>query len=167
VICHRECLAEWPISNGSDRGLPEPIDAFLSLGYQDFLIYMVNNGMRQRIIDRFTEILRPLLASGANVDIISHSWGTVIAYEGLRELESDNSLSGRVASFFTAGSDLSISPVRSCLREQNKDGRRPGQVNRWINLDAEGDLVGGTLSDMFAVDVEDLNLQPVGCQRTL
>jgi hypothetical protein len=156
-----------PRAVARERGLPDPIDAFLSLGYQDFIIYMVNDGMRQRIIDRFTGVLRPLLASGANVDVISHSWGTVVAYEGLRELESSDSLSGRVANFFTAGSALSIPPVRSRLREQNKDGRRPAQVDRWINLDAEGDLVGGTLLDMFAVDVENLNLQPTGCQRTL
>jgi hypothetical protein len=149
------------------RDLADWFDKFLSLGYQDFLIYMTNSAMRQQIIDRFTGVVRPLLASGASVDIISHSWGTVVAYEGLRELESSDSLSGRVENFFTAGSALSISPVRSSLRDQNKDGRRPAQVDRWINLDAEGDLVGGTLLDMFAVDVEVLGLNPTDCQRNL
>jgi hypothetical protein len=147
-----------------ERGIGDWFDKFMSLGYQDFLIYMVNSTKRQQIIDRFTEVVRPLLDAGATIDVISHSWGTVVAYEGLRELESSDALSGRVANFFTVGSALSISPVRSALRSQNKDGKRPAQVDRWINLDAKGDLVGGTLLDMFAVDVEVLDLDPTGCQ---
>jgi len=135
--------------------------------FDDFIIYMVNRNMRQEIINRFTGIVRPLLAAGAEINIISHSWGTVVAYEGLRELEAEGNLSGRVANFFTVGSALSLPPVRGSLRASNRDGRRPAMVDRWINLDAQGDLVGGTLADMFAVDVEKLELDPVGCTRSL
>lgn len=133
----------------------------------DFIVYMVNKRVRQQIIDRFTSTVRPLLAAGAALNIISHSWGTVVAYEGLRELEADETLTGHVANFFTAGSALSLPPVRGSLRPANRDGRRPRLVNRWINVDAQGDLVGGTLADMFAVDVEKLEIEPAGCERTL
>lgn len=135
--------------------------------FDDFLVYMVNSTMRQQIIDRFTSVVRPLLAAGAELNIISHSWGTVVAYEGLRELETVGGLPGRVANFFTVGSALSLPPVRGSLRAANRNGRRPALVDRWINLDAQGDLVGGTLADMFAVDVEKLELEPTGCQRNL
>lgn len=147
------------------RGLAATRDRDFSL--DDFLVYMVNKRVRQQIIDRFTEVVRPLLAAGAELHIISHSWGTVVAYEGLCELEAIGGLSGRVANFFTVGSALSMPPVRGALRATNRDGRRPARVDRWINLDAQGDLVGGTLADMFAVDVEKLELEPTGCQRSL
>ncbi len=135
--------------------------------FDDFLVYMVNNNMRQQIINRFTQVVRPLLAAGAEVDIIAHSWGTVVAYEGLRELETVPNLTGRVTNFFTVGSALSLPPIRSSLRAANRNGRRPTMVQQWINLDAQGDLVGGSLADMFAVDGEKLELEPTGCQKTL
>ncbi|MEZ4728840.1 MAG: caspase family protein [Caldilineaceae bacterium] len=147
------------------RGLAEARAQDFS--FDDFITYMVNRNVRQQIIDRFTDVVRPLLAAGAEINIISHSWGTVVAYEGLRELEAESNLSGRVANFFTVGSALSMPPVRGSLRSTNRDGRRPAMVARWINLDAQGDLVGGTLADIFAVDVEKLELEPVGCTRSL
>ena len=147
------------------RGLADARDR--GFAFDDFITYMVNSAMRQQIINRFTSVVRPLLAAGAMVDIISHSWGTVVAYEGLRELEAAGDLKGRVANFFTAGSALSLPPVRGSLRAANRDGRRPKMVDRWVNVDAQGDLVGGTLADMFAVDFEKLELEPIGCQRNL
>ncbi len=82
------------------------------------------------------------------IDIISHSWGTVVAYEGLRELEQQpTSRRGKVKNFFTVGSALSLPPVRNSLRDENKNGDRPIFVNNWFNLDAKGDLVGGMLGD--------------------
>ncbi|MEZ4859782.1 MAG: caspase family protein [Caldilineaceae bacterium] len=149
----------------AERGLWD--DRARDFSFDDFIVYMLDSTMRQRIIDRFTQVVRPLLASGAIMDIISHSWGTVVAYEGLRELEGVGALSGRVDNFFTVGSALSLPPVRTSLRAANRDGRRPAMVNRWINVDAQGDLVGGTLADRFEVDVERLELDPIGCQRNL
>ncbi|MBX3012191.1 MAG: caspase family protein [Caldilineaceae bacterium] len=147
------------------RGLETTRGGDFSL--DDFLVYMINQRVRQQIIDRFTSVVAPLLATGAELHIIAHSWGTVVAYEGLRELEATVGLAGRVANLFTVGSALSIPPVRGSLRTANRDGQRPALVDRWINIDAQGDLVGGTLADRFAVDVEKLELEPTGCQRSL
>ena len=80
-------------------------------GLDDFLIYMLNEGMRRQILERFTSQVGPLLDRGVSVDVMSHSWGTVVAYEGLRELEA-RPRPGRVAHFFTVGSALSIGPVQ-------------------------------------------------------
>ena len=144
------------VKSSADRGGGLSID--------DFLIYMLNNRVRQQIIDRFTRVVKPLLENGSQIDIIAHSWGTVVAYEGLRELEH-LSLLGSVATFFSVGSALSISPVRDRLRESNQDGNRPANVEQWVNLDARGDLVGGMLGDKFDVTQEYLNLEPTGCSR--
>jgi hypothetical protein len=134
------------------------------LGIDDFLIYMLSSQMRQQIINRFTDTVKPLLSSNNQIDIISHSWGTVVAYEGLKELETEQSLQGEVSNFFTVGSPLSMRPVRASLRSENRDGRRPSMVNQWINLDAQGDKVGGMLGDMFEITQEYLGIHPIGCQ---
>lgn len=165
----RQMIAEsGPVSRDAQRSLGEGTVAERG-GFiiDDFLVYMVNPEMRQKIIDRFTKVVSPLLEQGAQVDIISHSWGTVVAYEGLRELAKAPARTGRVSNFFTVGSALSIGPVRRSLRDENKDGDRPAYVDGWINLDAQGDLVGGMLGDMFEVTSESLNLYPTGCSKGL
>ncbi|HEY9660539.1 MAG TPA: hypothetical protein V6C65_18955, partial [Allocoleopsis sp.] len=65
----------------------------------------------------------------------------------------------------TVGSALSILPVRSALRSENQKGIRPAFVDRWYNLDAKGDLVGGMLRDRFQISEEYLELDPTGCSR--
>jgi hypothetical protein len=140
-------------------------------GLDDFLIYMLNEGMRRQILERFTSQVGPLLDRGVTVDVMSHSWGTVAAYEGLRELEA-RPRPGRVAHFFTVGSALSIGPVQDTLRPGNRPpqgGRAPfpALANNWINLDAQGDLVGGSLNRRFPVSREYLNLLPTTCPKRL
>jgi len=135
----------------------------------DFLVYMTDDDVRAQILARFTTVVRPLLEGGAEIDVISHSWGTVVAYEGLRELADDDGLvSPKVRSFFTVGAALSIGAVKFCLRPANKDGRRPAMVRRWVNLDAYGDPVGGPLQGRpYAVDFDFPNLDAFGCPSFL
>ena len=140
-------------------------------GLDDFLVYMLNEGMRRQILERFTSQVGSLLDRGVTVDVMSHSWGTVVAYEGLRELEA-RPRPGRVAHFFTVGSALSIGPVQDTLRPGNRPpqgGRAPfpSLANHWINLDAQGDLVGGSLARRFPVSREYLNLLPTTCPKRL
>jgi hypothetical protein len=107
------------------------------------------------------------LNAGTQVEVISHSWGTVVAYEALCRLEAE-SWSGAVLNLFTVGSALSILPVKRRLIPEARDGHRPRMVKRWINLNARGDIVGGVLKDHpFTVDSEFLGLEPVGCKPFL
>jgi hypothetical protein len=88
----------------------------------------------------------------------------VVSYEGLLELDAQMGLSGRVRNWFVVGSALSLPPVKRWLGGAAKAGQRPRLVNRWVNLDARGDVVGGALRGRpYDVDEEFLNLQPVGC----
>jgi pimeloyl-ACP methyl ester carboxylesterase len=103
-----------------------------------------------------------LLDSGLHVHVISHSWGTVVAYEGLRHLD-EVSLSGRVENLFVVGSALSLGPVQANLFGRVTNGRRPTHVDRIINLDAGGDLVGGSIAGEFDVHTQYLDLEPTGC----
>ena len=129
--------AEAPrFAERQERGLPD------MSGVDDFVKYLVNDSVRQAVQQRFLDETVPLLKSGAAVEVISHSWGTVVAYEALRSLDGE-SFAGHVHNLFTVGSALSIGLVRNRVRP--RDGRRPRCVQRWVNLDASGDIVGGPL----------------------
>jgi hypothetical protein len=130
----------------------------------DFVKYMTRAHIRGQILDEFDKTVEPLLRDGAEVEIISHSWGTVVAYEALRRMEGRPVPPGRVHNLFMAGSALSIGPVKKNLRERFPGGAKPPLVRRWVNLDAAFDAVGGRLKGVpYAVDVEFLDLPPVGC----
>ena len=128
----------------------------------DFVKYMTNSVTREAILQRFYQVVRPLLASGTTVHIVAHSWGTVVAYEGLRNMDGV-SLSGQVENLIVAGSALSIGAVQSNLFGRVSDGRRPVHVNAITNLDAGGDVVGGPIGGAFTISGEHIGLSPTGC----
>lgn len=128
----------------------------------DFVKYLSSDTIRRRVIAEATDVIRPLLEAGGSVELISHSWGTVVAFEALRKLEREN-LPGRVHNWFTVGAALAINFVAKRL--EPSDGRKPRMVDRWINLDAKGDPVGGSvLSTGLRADHEFLRLKPEGCK---
>ncbi len=133
----------------------------------DFTVYLIDGSVRSQVINRFNQVVLPLLTSGAQIDIISHSWGTVVAFEALRLLDRDSRLAtGSVLNWFTVGSALSIPEIKRRLIPEAIDGRRPRLVRRWVNLDAQGDIVGGPLKGVpYQVDEEFLNLPPTGCSK--
>lgn len=173
VLRDRAELAELP-SEPAQRSAGEPREvagerAFLGVPgldcADDFVKYLVSDRVRGEVIQRFERVVVPLLGSGFDIDIISHSWGTVIAYEALWTL-AGNTFPGRARTLFTVGSALSIGPVKSRLRPSS--GGRPPLLDRWVNLDAKGDIVGGPLRGRpFAVDHEFVNLAAVGCSNLL
>ncbi len=138
-------------------------------GIDDFARYLTDRPLRKQILNRFRQTVLPLLQAGNSVEIIAHSWGTVIAYEALRLWDAETTLpADSVHNFFTVGSALSIPPVKSRLLPEVRDGRKPRLVRQWLNLDAQGDPVGGWLRGQpFQVDREFPNLPAVGCTRIL
>src|SRR5262249_28811726 len=158
---------------GDERGLERTgerslLDEIPGLNcVDDFTIYLLEDDVRAAIKQRFIDVVKPLLKKGAEVEVISHSWGTVVAYEGLRDLEaSGESFAGSVRTFFTVGAALSIGEVKSRLQDNAQDGAKPAFVRWWANLNARFDVVGGHLKDApFAVDEEFLGLRPVGCRQ--
>lgn len=163
--------AAQPAHPGAERALETAIADRSLLGIPgldcigDFVQYLEDPAIRQQVQGRFLQVVGPLLRAGAQVEVISHSWGTVVAYESLCLMENVTPRPpGGVANLFTVGSALSIGYVRSHLIDAAADGHRPRVVRNWVNLDARGDVVGGPLRGFpFAVDQEFLNLDPVGC----
>ena len=134
----------------------------------DFSIYLTDDKVRQQIIDRCIAVVKPALQAGLELDIVAHSWGTVVAYEALRQMEDEGLQARLVRNFFTVGAALSIGPVKVLLRDANKDGKKPASVRRWVNLNAHGDLVGGALKGRpYDDDFDFVKLEPFGCNSVL
>ena len=128
----------------------------------DFVKYLTSDRTRRKVMGEFTKVVEPLLEAGHGIEVISHSWGTVVAFEALHQLSRD-SYEGQVNSLFTVGSALSIGPVQRMLKFGARSGDKPRLVNSWINLDARGDIVGGTLRGFSSEPLEHLDLDPTGC----
>jgi hypothetical protein len=148
------------------RDLRGMIEIPILSGLDDFARYMMDSSVREAILDRFLRIVRPLAQAGRPLVIVAHSWGTVVAYEGMRRLDAETGLNaGAVTLFFTCGAALSIGAVRRNLFGRVADGRRPKIVGRWLNLNARGDVVGGRLFERgYAVNDDRVDLESVGCR---
>jgi len=163
---HREALKQVPKQRDlRPRAMEIAIDrGALDRGLNcidDFPKYLLRPTIRRAVQKRFLDVVVPLLDGGSSIDIMGHSWGTVVAYESLRQLDS-RSFPGQIGHFFTIGSALSIVPIQRRL--ETGDYVKPRCVRRWINLDADGDFVGGALASLgYGVDRDFLNLDPVGC----
>ena len=123
---------------------------------------MAWQGTRESILSRFTDVVQPLLKDGRTIHIISHSWGTVVSYEGLRRFDNET-LPGSVSNLFVLGSALSIRAVQKNLFGRVIDGRQPTTVKRIFNIDAGGDIVGGPISPPFTTTEQFLDQFPTGC----
>lgn len=132
------------------------------LPLDDFVRYMVWEETRNQILVRFDDVVLPLLREGRTLHIIAHSWGTVVSYEGLRRLDGSG-LPGRVANLIVLGSALSIGAVQSNLFSRVGSGSRPTLVDRFVNVDAGGDVVGGPINPPFDDVTEFLQQVPTGC----
>lgn len=162
TIANQRSMDRGGLPSGGRIEAPIRIEQSRSLAIDDFTSYMLFESTRELILNEFFRIVVPELEAGNLVHIVSHSWGTVVSYEGLRRLDG-RTLAGHVANLFVAGSALSIGAVQSNLFGRVQNGRAPVHVRRIINLDAGGDVVGGAIGDKFTVDREFLGLDPTGC----
>lgn len=115
----------------------------------EFVKYLVNQNIRDAVKEKVKEKLRPLANSGDNCSIIAHSWGTVVAYESLLDLEKEIP-AFKLAHLFTLGSSLWL--VQDLLEDQS--GRKPGNVANWVNIHAQGDVISNELKPAFQVDAD-------------
>lgn len=135
--------------------LPDPrIKAMI----EDTLRYFRNtDGVAGRIRDIVKNELAAAARDGASVCLVSHSMGTVVAYEALWEMTHEDGRPPPVALFLTLGSPLGMHYVQKRLLGL-RDGscRYPGGIDTWVNVSAVGDLVSvdECVADDFAAMVE-------------
>jgi hypothetical protein len=146
-------VGEWStISKAKANGLTAfPIPLPWILDPQDyageFVEYLVDRKIRTAVKEKVKEQLRPLAGRGYNISIIAHSWGTVVSYECLIDLETEVP-NFKLTNFFTLGSPLWI--VRPFLEDTS--GRKPCNTSKWLNVHAQGDAIGSWLKPGFQVD---------------
>ena len=115
----------------------------------DFTKYLVSRDVRTAVKEQAKAVLRPFAGGEDSVAIIAHSWGTVVAYDSLLDLQVEQPAL-QMADLITLGSPLWL--VRRLL--EDRSARKPGQLAQWTNVHARGDLVGAWLSTGFRVDEE-------------
>jgi len=115
----------------------------------EFVKYLVNQDIRNAVKEKAKMQLRLLASSVCNCSIIAHSWGTVVAYESLLDLELEEP-GFQLAHLFTLGSPLWL--VQSLLEDSS--GRKPRNVMNWVNVHAQGDPIGAGLTPGFQVDAD-------------
>ncbi len=113
----------------------------------EFVQYLVSRRVRSAVKEKMKAQLRPLAGGDFAISVIAHSWGTVVAYDTLLDLEAEQP-DLHVAHLFTLGSPLWA--VRHLLDDSS--GRKPDKLTDWVNVEADGDYVGAWLSPGFAVD---------------
>ena len=105
--------------------------------------------------------LRPLLKNDEKVLLIGHSLGSVIAYDVLWELSQVEHITTKVDLFLTLGSPLGMNYVQSRIKghEYENEKKYPTNINRWINISAEGDITAldREFSDDF-IEMRNLNI---------
>jgi hypothetical protein len=140
-------LREWPeITQSEAISLPTWIlDPKDYVG--EFITYLVNRGVRTAVKERLKQQLRPLVGQGDTISIIAHSWGTVVAYESLIDLEGELP-TFKLANLFTLGCPLWL--VHYLL--DDRSGRKPHNTSEWVNIHAQGDPIGAGLKPGFQVD---------------
>lgn len=141
-----------PIERARSQAVALPVGATDLLALPDvyigeFVQYLVSRRVRTAVKEKMKAQLRPLAGGDFAISVIAHSWGTVVAYDTLLDMESEQP-DLRIANLFTLGSPLWL--VRHLLDDSS--GRKPGELTNWANVEADGDVVGSWLSPGFAVD---------------
>ncbi len=104
--------------------------------------YFSNEGnIADHIREQIKRVLRPLLNNNAQVLLIGHSLGSVIAYDALWEMSHIVKHRGKV-DLLSIGSPLGMRFVQRRLLGHSCRGEMhyPTNIRRWINVSATGDI---------------------------
>jgi hypothetical protein len=121
------------------------------------------DGIADRVREMIKTRLRDMFSRQERVLLIGHSMGSIIAWDSLWELWHGERNPGQVDLFLTLGSPLGMEYVRRRLVGASAGGslRYPGNITRWINIAAVGDLTAldrGVSDDYAAMVSEGLTL---------
>jgi hypothetical protein len=124
-----------------------------------------------RIASQVRELLKQALREAFDLDqqilLIGHSMGSIIAYDALWEMWHQEHYRSQIDCFLTLGSPLGTRFVQHRLKgfEERARPRYPGNIRRWVNVSAQGDLVAldetmrddfdGMLAGQWVEDIED------------
>jgi len=117
-----------------DRFVPHGSGASIALFTHDVYEYLKNSAIREKIEEGVSKAIIP----GAETVLVSHSLGTVVAYNLVRLKGKDRGW--KIPLFVTVGSPLGISTVRKTLKSF-APARCPECVSKWFNALDQRDVV--------------------------
>jgi hypothetical protein len=131
-----------------DRFVPHGSGASIALFTHDVYQYLKNSAIRETIDTGVSAAM----TEGVEAVVVSHSLGTVVAYNLLRQ---QGHLRGwKVPLFVTLGSPLAVSEIRKTLRSFAPT-RCPECVTSWFNAMDERDVVA-----LYSLDTSRFPLDP-------
>ncbi|MCH8337125.1 MAG: hypothetical protein IIC61_14715, partial [Proteobacteria bacterium] len=149
--------------------IPHFADEEVELQLRDLHRYAKNEGDIAEIVRRAVKIpLRAAASAGRPILLYGHSMGSVIGYDTLWQLSHEPEEEIRIDLMLTTGSPLGQRLIQRRLKGFRKQGveRFPGNIRRWINIAAIGELtaIDMTLNNDFGEmirlglveDIEDL-----------
>jgi hypothetical protein len=128
-----------------DRRIPFASGASIALATNDVYQYLENDGIRATIENGVRQALTP----GMPTVVVSHSLGTVVAYNLLRREGSKHGWN--VPLFVTLGSPLGVNAIRKKL----SPNEHPACADSWFNAFDERDVVA-----LFPLDEKNFLVDP-------
>lgn len=129
-----------------DRFVPHASAVSIALATSDVYQYLTNPGVCKQIEDGVREAMR----SDINSVVVSHSLGTVVAYNLLRK--EGVKQGWRVPLFVTLGSPLAVTEIKKRLAPIG----HPACVGHWFNAMDERDVVS-----LYSLDAVNFPVKPV------
>jgi hypothetical protein len=123
--------------------IPQVADEKIELHLRDLRRYVHNESEIADVVRRLVKLpLRAAGASGRPILLIGHSMGSVIAYDALWQMSHESGDDVQVNLFMTLGSPLGQRTIQRRLKGATEQGlcRYPGNIRRWVNLAAFGEL---------------------------
>lgn len=151
--------------------IPHFADEDVELQLRDLRRYAKNEGDIAEIVRRAVKApLRAAASAGRPILLYGHSMGSVIGYDSLWQLSHEPVEEVRIDLMLTTGSPLGQRLIQRRLKGFREQGieRFPGNIRRWINIAAIGELtaIDMTLNNDFGEmirlglveDIEDLEI---------
>jgi hypothetical protein len=158
--------------------IPHFADEDVELQLHDLRRYAKNEGDIAEIVRRAVKMpLRAAASAGRPILLYGHSMGSVIGYDSLWQLTHEPAEEVRIDLMLTTGSPLGQRLIQRRLKGFRKHGveRFPGNIRRWINIAAIGELtaIDTTLNNDFGEmirlglveDIEDLETYNYYCMN--
>jgi hypothetical protein len=131
-----------------DRHIPFGSGSSIALFAHDVYVYLKNANVRS-LIDTG---VRGAITPGVQTVVVSHSLGTVVAYNVLRH--GAQARGWTIPLFVTLGSPLAVTEIRRTLRNL-ATARCPEGVSEWLNALDERDVIA-----LYPLDADNFPLDP-------
>jgi hypothetical protein len=128
---------EWlqTVLKAIDRHVPFGSGGSIALATRDVYRYLKDGTIRQVIDSGVSSAITP----GTETVVVSHSLGTVVAYNLLRQ--NGQAQSWKVPLFVTVGSPLAVTEIRKSVKALAAPTQCPSCVRVWFNAMDERDVV--------------------------